>query len=77
MSFLCRGKDVTGKSSAKFELNEGASTQDFVGVLLQTFPAIEKVLATSLLAVNHNYIESPVILKEGDEIAVIPPISGG
>lgn len=75
--FFAGARDVVGVNSTNFEIQEGSTTTEFAKVLLQKYPSLEKVLQTSLLAVNQEYVEEPVLLKEGDEIAVIPPISGG
>jgi len=75
--FFAGARDAVGVSSETIELAEGTTTVDFVKVLLQKYPSLEKVLQTSLLAVNQEYVEEPVQLKTGDEVAVIPPISGG
>jgi len=75
--FFAGARDAVGVNSDTIELDEGTTTVGFTKVLLRKFPSIEKVLQTSLLAVNQEYVEDPVLLKEGDEVAVIPPISGG
>jgi len=75
--FFAGARDAVGVASGNIELEEGTTTVGFVKVLLQKHPSLEKVLQTSLLAVNQEYVDEPVLLKAGDEIAVIPPISGG
>lgn len=40
-------------------------------------PAIAPLLAHSRLAHNHDFCHGPVRLAAGDEVAVIPPVSGG
>jgi molybdopterin converting factor small subunit len=40
------------------------------------FPALSDIINHSL-ALNQSYIHEDVVLKEGDEIAIIPPVSGG
>ena len=41
-------------------------------------PALAGLLAKSALAVNHDFAEDErVLLATGDEVAVIPPVSGG
>jgi len=75
--FFAGAKDIVGKSPIEFEINEGTTTTNFKKILLAQHPSLEKILTTSLLAVNQEYVETSVVLKDGDEIAVIPPISGG
>jgi len=75
--FFAGAKDIVGKSSIEFEVNESTTTTEFEKIVLAKHPSLEKILTTSLLAVNQEYVDTPVVLKEGDEIAVIPPISGG
>ena len=40
-------------------------------------PALDSVLRSAVLAVNQEYVTENVALRDGDEVAVIPPISGG
>ena len=40
-------------------------------------PGLESVLRTAVFAVNQEYSDGRVSLSERDEVAVIPPISGG
>ena len=62
---------------------EGAEeTQSAKAILqrvVQQHPALESVLKACVLALNHEYIEADrnVEVKDGDELAVIPPLSGG
>ncbi|CEM11305.1 unnamed protein product [Vitrella brassicaformis CCMP3155] len=53
------------------------SVAELMDSLRQTHPPLAKVLPNSLLAVNQEYAEDDVRIKEGDEVALIPPISGG
>jgi len=75
--FFAGAKDIVGKDRVEFELEEGITTTQFEKILLTTFPRLNKIIETCILAVNQEYAEEPVQLKPNDEIAVIPPISGG
>ncbi|HEA22561.1 hypothetical protein LCGC14_3002390 [marine sediment metagenome] len=71
-------KDIVGKSS--FHLPEEESFPKSVFELKERlksmFPEFGK-LSSLAVAVNSAYAEDAEILKEGDEIAIIPPVSGG
>lgn len=45
--------------------------------LAKRFPAIEPLLANTAVAVNRNYVQRDHMLRAGDELALIPPVSGG
>lgn len=48
--------------------------------LLERFPSLAQIWETCVFAVNQEYVDQegePPVLKEGDEVAIIPPISGG
>ncbi|MCO4292377.1 MoaD/ThiS family protein [Solitalea sp. MAHUQ-68] len=44
--------------------------------LYQSFPLLQK-LNSLMIAVNMNYAEDHIMLSSTDEIALIPPVSGG
>jgi len=58
---------------------KGVTVSTLVTVMKMRFPLLERLMNSSVLAVNFEYVslESQLLLKENDEIALIPPISGG
>lgn len=71
-------KDIVGKSSFRFNADElaPASVSDLKDRLKGSFPEFRK-LSSLAVAVNSIYAEDGDRLNEGDEIAIIPPVSGG
>ncbi|SDE59071.1 molybdopterin synthase sulfur carrier subunit [Pricia antarctica] len=71
-------KDIVGKSSFRFNADELApgSVSELRERLKRSFPEFGK-LSSLAVAVNSAYADDAVQLKEGDEIALIPPVSGG
>ena len=55
------------------------NSEQIWAALLERWPALKEVRGASILAVNQEYVDSsvPLSVKEGDEVAIIPPISGG
>jgi molybdopterin synthase sulfur carrier subunit len=71
-------KDIVGESSFRFSGGEAApgSVSELKEKLKGTFPEFRK-LSSLAVTVNSTYAEDGDRLKEGDEIAIIPPVSGG
>lgn len=70
-------RDLAGADTVAVELHPGASIADLRAELARRFPALAGLLAKSMLAVNHDFAEEDQILNPADEVAVIPPVSGG
>lgn len=69
-------RDMLGSSALELELPQGAKVSDLQRLLHDRFPALNR-LASLLIAVNETYAAPELILHENDEIALIPPVSGG
>jgi len=63
-------------SSVSLMLPEGTTLSAIRPALLQAFPNAP-IPANSMLAVNRQYATEDTLLHEGDEVAIIPPVSGG
>ena len=61
---------------ASFSIAEGTSLAGLKGVILERYPSLRWPPGT-MLAVNQEYAGPEQALRDGDEIAVIPPVSGG
>ena len=69
-------KDIFGGSSVDVELPEHGTTGILKDFLERRYPRL-KHLVSYMVAVNNEYAEDEGILTERDEIAIIPPVSGG
>lgn len=69
-------KDIFDGSSIAIELTEQATSADLKQALEERFPKLRQ-LASYMVAVNNEYALDEVVLTELDEIAIIPPVSGG
>jgi molybdopterin synthase catalytic subunit len=70
-------KDVTGKSSYTVEMRDGAKVGDLLALLAEQIPGINNSLTSLAVAVNQEYAGAETRLKNDDEIALLPPVSGG
>lgn len=69
-------KDIFGNSCVQIALPDTASAGELKVLLEQQYPRL-KQLASYMLAVNNEYAGDGLKLNERDEVAVIPPVSGG
>lgn len=82
---FAKARELAGVSSLSLNLPSETSPQvAFHEILLSNYPDLRPLADHCLLAVNHNYVQTNIksdstnyILKDGDELAIIPPISGG
>jgi MoaE-MoaD fusion protein len=70
-------KDIVGQAEDALELEEGATLADVLSHYEQKVPKIREVLHTLALSVNQHYAGPGAGLAEGDEVALLPPVSGG
>jgi molybdopterin converting factor subunit 1 len=73
-------KERMGMAGETVELPEGAAVGDLLRILRgrTSNKAVEERVWESLaVAVNREYAGAGVVLREGDEVALLPPVSGG
>jgi len=70
-------KDIVGKSADAIDLPEGASVRDVLARYQSHTPGLKESLPSLALAVNQQYAGPDTILRPDDEVALLPPVSGG
>ena len=70
-------RDLAEADSIAIELPPGATAAALRAELARRVPALAGLLAKSALAVNHDFVEDERELSPTDELAIIPPVSGG
>jgi molybdopterin synthase catalytic subunit len=70
-------KDLTGRSEEQIQLGEGARIANVFDYYADRFPKIRGMAGSIVMARNQEFspLTSPV--SEGDEVAFLPPVSGG
>ena len=70
-------KELAGRASDTIDLPEGASVADALRYYESQIPRLKESLSSLALAVNQQYAGPDTTLNPGDEIALLPPVSGG
>lgn len=74
--FFAAAREAFGAPSASLELPAGATVGEAWQRLLASHPALDTGVPLAF-AVNRAYAEAATPLQSGDELALIPPVSGG
>ncbi len=75
--FFGRLKDIVGKSEENADLSEGARVEDLFERYGRSFPELAKFRASVVASINQEFAEWRAPLAAGDEVAFLPPVSGG
>jgi MoaE-MoaD fusion protein len=70
-------KELTGKSHEDVEVKDGGSVRDLLQHYESAVPQLKVWFSSLALAVNQQYVRPDTILKPNDEVALLPPVSGG
>lgn len=69
-------RDIIGGKETSIDLTEGITAEEAMNRLRMQFPAFND-LSSLQLAVNETYVEHGYTIQQGDELVLIPPVSGG
>lgn len=70
-------RDIVGADAMTVELEEGATPASLWASLRSEHGRLAGYVAPPMVAVNQSYADPSTPLREGDEVAFIPPVSGG
>jgi molybdopterin synthase catalytic subunit len=70
-------KDICGGPEARLELPAGATAGSVFEHYAAGFPRLREMASSIVLARNHEFAAAAEPLFDGDEVALLPPVSGG
>lgn len=68
---------LVGHDELEMGFKEGTTIDLVLEKLMMDYPELEKSMNFTLVSLNHKYAHGDEILKDGDELALLPPIAGG
>ena len=70
-------REKAGTDTILLEIPEGASVAQALAVLQDQYPVLQPYVPRARLSLQMTFVDAAAILGEGDELALIPPVSGG
>jgi MoaE-MoaD fusion protein len=70
-------RERLGMRQEPVELSDGATVADMLETLARLHPSFAAGVRSVRVARNEEYVDSSTTLSENDEVAIIPPVSGG
>ncbi len=70
-------RELAGAEQIPLELPLGATIADAKHLIAQSYPQLAGLIARSVIARNQEYAQDEDAIQADDELAVIPPVSGG
>ncbi len=77
VKFFASARDVVGSKQIEMDIKKGSTNTDVLETLIDKYPGLKDLKDQLILAVNKQTGKNDKVLEEGDEIAVLPPVSGG
>ncbi|GIW78764.1 MAG: hypothetical protein KatS3mg105_0571 [Gemmatales bacterium] len=74
---FARSKDIVGADVVRVELADGACVRDLLEHLAVRYPDLRPLLKHCRLAAENEFLDDAAPLKDGTEVALLPPVSGG
>lgn len=75
--FFASWKEVAGGPEIELRLPHGSTAADALEAIIARWPALASRASHATLAINHAYAAPNQALNPGDELAIVPPVSGG
>ncbi len=77
LRFFASLRERMKRSEATCDLEAGATVGDLWRSLCRSHPQLEEMTSSISFAVNREYVDRDHRLADDDEVALIPPVSGG
>lgn len=74
---FARLRDIAGTSELTRDVPPGATVRALWNDLARDFPELDRYERSISSALNADYARMDAVVREGDEVAFLPPVSGG
>ncbi len=75
--YFAAHKELSGVSEETVQVPDGSTVNDLVELLLSMHPDLADIRKDTMVSVNRGVGSGGLVLKDGDDVALFPPIQGG
>lgn len=77
VKFFAVARDIAGTDETVLTMPDGSRSSAVLALLEESYPRLREWKGHLRIAVNYEYAPDEAILNDQDELAIIPPVSGG
>jgi len=77
MVYFAQAREAAGKSSERLDLSGTPKVAEALSKALSLHPALRTLEKVVKIAVNEEITSKNVLLRDGDRVALLPPVAGG
>ena len=77
IKFFAALREIVGQEEVQKDVSEGTTTGGLLETMASEFPKLRSYTKATQVAVNHEIVDLKHIVKSEDEVAFLPPVSGG
>ncbi len=77
VKFFAYARELVGEKNIVVEVERGISIKEFIDTIIYDYPDLENIREQLIIAVNKTTVRPDKIVKDGDEVALLPPVAGG
>jgi MoaE-MoaD fusion protein len=70
-------KDIVGRQEESLDLEPGARLSAVMSHYAEQYPTFKGLTSSIACSINQEYAQGSAVLREGDEVGLLPPVSGG
>jgi len=79
VKYFANLKQMAGKDEDQFDIKEGTTLAQLSDLIEQSVPQLGDMVRAKkvMISLNYDVVSLDTVVKDGDEIALLPPFSGG
>lgn len=77
MHYFAIFRETIGKSTEQLTAPAGMKAGELFDLVTTNYPTLAGMRRSTMVMINEEYAEPDLLLRDGDEVALIPPVSGG
>mgnify|MGYP001159520412 FL=1 len=70
-------RDIIGSANVEIDVSSDATVREVLRAVNELYPKMDKIASQIMIAVNMEYVDLDHAVHQNDEVALIPPVSGG
>jgi len=77
VAYFAKARECAGTGEEELELSQPASIQQVLSTVMTIHPSLNEIKQSLRLLVNGKWASEETTLKDGDRVALLPPVGGG